>query len=88
MKNSVKISSFLMVSVLCFSACTFGDKGKEKTPNTVDTSVHTSPAEGATGNGINPAPAVNSGHPTTNGDTVSVDSGSKGGEKGNKSNGG
>lgn len=74
MKKIVKISSLLVCSVLYFSACTFGDKGKEKKPNTVDTTVHTSPAEGATGNGVNPANAVNSGHPTTNGDTVNTDS--------------
>ena len=74
MKNSMKYLFIISISVLSFSACTFGDKGKEKTPNTVDTTVHSSSAEGATGNGINPAPAVNTGHATTNGDTVNTDS--------------
>ena len=75
MKNSMKFLALLIISALSFSACTFGDKGKEKTSNTVDTTVHSSPAEeGATGNGINPAPAINTGHGTTNGDTVNTDS--------------
>ena len=74
MKNSIKFLTIILIATFSFSACTFGDKGKEKTPNTVDTSVHSSPAEGATGNGINPAPAVNTGHATTNGDTVNTDS--------------
>jgi len=74
MKKSMKFFSLITISALSLSACTFGDKGKEKTPNTVDTTVHSSPAEGATGNGINSAPAVNTGHATTNGDTVNTDS--------------
>ena len=77
MKYSMKFIAAFLVSALSISACTFGDKGKEKKPNTVDTSTHSSPAEGATGNGINPAPAVNTGRGTTNGDTVNTDTTAK-----------
>jgi hypothetical protein len=75
MKMFVKFIPVVLISVLSYSSCTFGDKGKEKEPNTVDTSTHSSPeVEGATGNGVNPAPAVNTGRGTIMKDTVKTDS--------------
>jgi len=75
MKTSLKFIPVVLISGLSFYSCTFGDKGKEKKPNTVDTATHSSPeVEGATGNGINPAPAVNTGRGTIMKDTVKTDS--------------
>ena len=75
MKRSLKFIPLVLISIISFSGCTFGDKGKEKKPNTVDTSTHSSPeVEGANGNGINPAPAVNTGRGTIMKDTVKTDS--------------
>jgi hypothetical protein len=76
MRNSVKLITYSAFSVLFISACTFGDKGSEGRTDSavVDTSVHSNPAGGHRGTGIDPDSPVHTKETSVLKDTMGTDS--------------
>ena len=75
MKNLVNFI-FAGLAAVCFSACTFGDKGSEKVPDSIaiDTNQTSNPEGGYTGTGVTTDSAVNTGRGTIMKDTTARDS--------------
>ena len=76
MKNPIQLITFSALFVLFISACTLGDKGKEGRTDSavVDTTMHTNPAGGHTGTGVNQDTAVHSKDNSILKDTMGTDS--------------
>ncbi|MEJ5961213.1 hypothetical protein [Pedobacter immunditicola] len=76
MKHPMKLITFCALSVLFIAACTFGDKGEEGRTDSavVDTSVHTNPAGGSTGTGIDQDTPIHSKESSILKDTMGTDS--------------
>lgn len=75
MIHPMKLITFCALSVLFVSACTFGDKGEEGRTDSavVDTAIHTNPAGGATGTGIDPDTPIHSKQNSILKDTMGTD---------------